>query len=208
MLKKFLTDTFGYNEPIFINELCVPNMSDSAKRQAVKRLSASGFLKRYDTGIYYIPKPSKLLETSYLDPYLVITRKYVKNNAETYGYITGASFANQLGLTTQMPAVLEIVTNKEATKGRVLTIGGQTVRIKRPILPITDSNAPVLQFLDTLSQAERYSELNKSEMINRLKAYLRQRQFTQKQLSDVATALTGNTAKKLIEWGMIYEFAS
>lgn len=70
MLKKFLTDTFGYNEPIFINELSVPNMSDSAKRQAVKRLSASGFLKRYDTGIYYIPKPSKLLETSYLDPLL------------------------------------------------------------------------------------------------------------------------------------------
>lgn len=208
MLKKYLLETFGYNEPIFINELSVPNMSENAIRQAIKRLASSGFLKHYDTGIYYIPKPLKLLGTSYLDPYVVIIRKYIKDNTGTYGYITGASFANQLGLTTQMPAVLEIVTNKEATKGRIVTIGGQTIRIKCSVLPITDSNASVLQFLDAISQAEKYSELNKIEMVNRLKTYLKQCQFTQKQLLDVATTLTGSTAKKLIEWGIIYEFAS
>lgn len=208
MLEKYLLKTFEYNEPIFINELSIPDMSESAIRQAVKRLVSSGFLKRYDTGIYYIPKPSKLLGASYLDPYAVIIRKYVKNNTGTYGYITGASFANQIGLTTQMPAILEIVTNKEATKGRVITIGVQKVRIKRSVLPITDSNASVLQFLDTVSQAEKYSELSEAETVSRLKAYLKQCQFTQKQLSEVTTALTGSTAKKLIEWGMIYEFAS
>lgn len=208
MLEEYLLNAFGYNEPIFINELSVPDMSESAMRQAIKRLVSSGFLKRYDTGIYYIPKLSKLLGTSYLDPYVVIIRKYIKDNTGTYGYITGASFANQIGLTTQMPAILDIVTNKESTKGRVVTIGAQKIRIKRPVLPITDSNASVLQFLDTVSQAEKYSELSEAEMVNRLKAYLKQCQFTQKQLSDVTTALTGNTAKKLIKWGMIYEFAS
>lgn len=206
MVENFLIKTFGYNEPIFINELSIPNMSTNAIRQAIKRLTVSGFLKRYDTGIYYIPKPTTLLGTSYLNPYTVILRKYVKDNTNTYGYLTGASFANQLGLSTQMPAVLEIVTNKESTKGRTVTIGGQTLRIKRAPLPITNNNAPLLQFLDTISQADKYSELNRSEMINRLKAYARQCQFTQKQLSEVAPALTGNTAKKLIEWGMIYEF--
>lgn len=208
MLEKYLLETFGYNNPIFINELSVPNMGENATRQAIKRLAASGFLKRYDTGIYFIPKLSKLLENSYLDPYLVIIRKYIKDDTETYGYITGASFANQLGLTTQVPAVLEITTNRESTKGRLVTIGGQTIRIKRSALPITNNNASVLQFLDIVSQAEKYSELNKIEMVNRLTTYLRKCQFTQKQLSEVACALTGNTAKKLIEWGMIYEFAS
>ena len=208
MLERYLLETFGYNNPIFVNELSVPNMGENATRQAIKRLAASGFLIRFDTGIYYIPKPSKLLETSYLDPYLVIIRKYIKDDTETYGYITGASFANQLGLTTQMPAVLEIATNRESTKGRLVTIGGQTIRIKRSALPITNNNASVLQFLDIVSQAEKYSELNKIEMVNRLTTYLRKCQFTQKQLSEVADALTGNTAKKLIEWGMIYEFAS
>lgn len=208
MLKEYLQRSFGYNEPIFVNELSVPGMSENAIRQSIKRLTSTGFLTRYDTGIYYIPKTSGLLGTSYLDPYLVIARKYIGDKSEVYGYITGGSFANQLGLTTQMPAVLEIVTNKEATKGRNVTIGGQSIRIKCSSVYVTKDNAPVLQFLDIISQAEKYSELSKIEMINRLKAYLRQCQFTQSQLSDVAGNLTGDTAKKLIEWGMIYEFAS
>ena len=208
MFDKYLLETFGYNEPIFINELNIPDMSENAVRQAIKRLAASGFLQRFDTGIYYIPKPSKLLGTSYLDPLTVIMRKYVGNNTETFGYITGASFANQLGLTTQMPAIIEIVTNKEATKGRTVTIGGQLVRIKRPSLYITDENATILQFLDTISQADKYSELAEAEMIERLRAYLLKCNLTKKQLSEVSPALTGATAKKLIEWGMIYVFAS
>lgn len=208
MLDLYLLESFGYNEPIFINDLKVPGMSKNAVRQTVKRLTASEYLKRYDTGIYYIPKPSKLLGRSYLDPLMVIIRKYIKNNSGTFGYITGASFANQLGLTTQMPAVLEITTNKEATKGRLVTIGGQTIRIKRSVLPVTEENAKVLQFLDAVSVADRYSELEETEMIERLTEYLRQCKLTKKQLSDVSSAITGSTAKKLIEWGMIYEFAS
>ena len=208
MFEQYLLETFGYNEPIFIKELNVPDMSENAVRQAVKRLLAKGFLQRFDTGIYYIPKPSKLLGTTYLDPLTVIIRKYIKDNSGTYGYITGASFANQLGLTTQMPAVLEIVTNKEATKGRTVNIGGQTIRIKRSVFPITEENATILQFLDIISQAEKYSELTEQEMIERLRAYLRKCKLTQKQLSDVSSVLTGTTAKKLIEWGMIYAFAS
>ncbi len=208
MLEKFLLEKFGYNKPIFLNELNIQNMSENAVRQAIKRLVSCGFLKRYDTGIYYIPKSSEIFGTSYLDPYTVIIRKYVKNDNTTYGYITGASFANQLGLTTQMPAILEIVTNKEATNGRTVTIGGQSVRIKCPALTITDSNVSILQFLDIISQANKYSELSKTDMIKRLKSYLKKCQFTQKQLSDVASTLTGNAAKNLIEWGMIYEFTS
>lgn len=206
MFDQYLLETFGYNEPIFINELNIPDMSENAVRQAIKRLAASGFLQRFDTGIYFIPEPSKLLDTSYLDPLTVIMRKYVGNNTETYGYITGASFANQLGLTTQMPTIIEIVTNKETTKGRTVTIGGQTVRIKRPSLFITDENATILQFLDTVSQADKYSELAETEMIERLQAYLSKCNLTQKQLSKVSPTLTGATAKKLIEWEMIYAF--
>lgn len=208
MLDMYLLETYGYNKPIFINELTVPDMSRNAVRQAVKRLAANGFLQRFDTGIYYIPRPSKLLGTTYLDPLTVIIRKYIKDDSGTYGYITGASFANQLGLTTQMPAVLEIVTNKEATKGRTVTIGGQTIFIKRSVLTITDENATILQFLDTISQADKYSELAEQEMIDRLQTYLLKCKFTQKQLFEVSSILTGATAKKLIEWGMIYAFAS
>lgn len=137
---------YGYNEPIFLNNLSVEGMSENAMRQAVKRLVAYGFLERYDSGIYYIPKHGGLLGKSYLDPFVVIMRKYIKNESEIYGYVTGISFANQLGITTQLPAVIKIVTNRESTNGRLITVGKQKVRIKKPAVPISNSNAELLQF--------------------------------------------------------------
>lgn len=131
MLKSYLLENYGYNEPIFLNDLKIEELSENAVRQSVKRLVANGFLERYDNGIYYIPKQGGLLGKSYLDPFLVIMRKYVRSKSETFGYVTGISFVNQLGLTTQMPAIIEIVTNKEATNGRTITVGSQKVRIKK-----------------------------------------------------------------------------
>lgn len=125
MLKEYLEKTYGYNEPIFISEIQLKGVNDNALRQYFKRMLKSGDIARFDTGIYYLPKASRLLKKSYLDPMKVIIRKYIKNGSETYGYFSGATFANQLGLTTQMPAVLEIVTSKESTKGRNVTVGLQ-----------------------------------------------------------------------------------
>lgn len=201
-------ENYGYSEPIFLNDLSIEGLSENAVRQSVKRLVASGFLERYDNGIYYIPKHGGLLRKSYLDPSMVIIRKYVENQSDKYGYITGLSFANQLGLTTQMPAVIEIVTNRESTNGRMLMVGNQKVRVKKSSISVSEDNAELLQLLDAIGQAERYTELTIEETIDILITYIRKKKFTKEQLSDVSSALTGATAKKMIEWGMIYEFAS
>ena len=208
MLKTYLMQNYGYDEPIFINDLLIDGMTDNAVRQAIKRLVAAGFLERYDNGIYYIPRNSGILGKSYLDPAMVVIRKYVQNKSETYGYITGLSFANQLGLTTQMPAVIEVVTNRESTNGRLITVGKQKVRIKKSTVPVSDANAELLQLLDSVGQVEKYTELPMKETINTIITYMKRKGFTKDQLATVAPALTGSTAKKLIEWGMIYEFAS
>lgn len=206
MLKEYLEQTYGYNEPIFISEIRLEGMNDNALRQYFKRMMKSGDLARFDTGIYYLPKASRLLKKSYLDPMKVIIRKYIQNQTETIGYFSGATFANQIGLTTQMPATLEIVTMKEATKGRTVTIGPQTVRLKRPPVEITSGNAGLLQFLDAVAQAEKYSELSEPEIAALLRNYAKKQQYSRNLLSDVLPAVTGATAKKLIEWGIIYEF--
>ena len=208
MLKTYLMENYGYSEPIFLNDLSIEGLSENAVRQSVKRLVASGFLERYDNGIYYIPKHGGLLGKSYLDPSMVIIRKYVENQSDKYGYITGLSFANQLGLTTQMPAVIEIVTNRESTNGRMLMVGNQKVRVKKSSISVSEDNAELLQLLDVIGQAEKYTELTIEETIDILITYIRKKKFTKGQLSDVSSALTGATAKKMIEWGMIYEFAS
>ena len=208
MLKSYLLENYEFNEPIFLNELSIEGMSENAVRQSVKRLAANGFLERYDNGIYYMPKQGGVLDKNYLDPNLVIMRKYVRSKSETYGYITGISFVNQLGLTNQMSAVIEIVTNKEATNGRMITIGNQKVRIKKSSVPVSDNNAELLQLLDGISYAEKYTELPMEETIDKILSYVKQKEFTKEQLSEVASVITGTTAKKMIEWGMIYEFVS
>ena len=90
----------------------------------------------------------------------------------------------------------------------MITVGSQRVRIKKPAITVSDSNAELLQLLDTIGQAEKYTELTKEETIETLISYMRKKRFTKEQLSEVSSVLTGATAKKLIEWGMIYEFAS
>ena len=207
MLKAYFMENYGYNEPIFIKELSIDGLSQNAVRQSVKRLTAIGFLERYDNGIYYIPRFDGLLGKSYLDPTEVIMRKYVENKSDKYGYVTGLSFANQLGLTTQMPAMIEIVTNRESTNGRIITLGNQRVRVKSSPIIVSESNAELLQLLDSVGQAERYTELTIKETIDKLILYIRKKQFTKGQLSEVTSALTEATAKKMIEWGIIYEFA-
>lgn len=208
MLKEYLEKTYGYNEPIFINEIQLDGINDNALRQYFKRMLKAGDLARFDTGIYYLPKASRLLKKSYLDPMKVIMRKYIQSTTERYGYFAGATFANQIGLTTQMPATLEVITSKESTKGRTVTVGSQAVRLKRPATIITSENAGLLQFLDGVSQAEKYSELSDAETGALLKNYAKQQNYRKELLFDVLPGITGPTAKKLIEWGIVYEFTS
>lgn len=208
MLKEYLEKAYGYNEPIFISEIQLEGISDNALRQYFKRMVQPGDIIRFDTGVYYLPKASRILKKSYLDPMKVIIRKYIKNAGETYGYFSGATFANQIGLTTQMPTVLEIVTSRESTKGRIVTVGSQKVRLKRPSIEITSENAGLLQLLDIVSQANLYSEYPEQKTGEILKRYVRNQRYTRESLMNSLPAITGTTAKNLIKWGIIYEFTS
>lgn len=208
MLKEYLEKTYGYNEPIFLTELTGVTANDNSMRQSIKRMVKSGTLKRFDNGIYYLPKASRLLNKSYLDPIKVIIRKYIRNDMETFGYFTGATFANQLGITTQMPAILEITTNRESSKGRIVTIGTQKIRLKGSSIKITAQNAELLQFLDMVSQIDKYAELSDAEIQDILRNYIQQKKFTRTQLLTYTSVITGNAAKRLIEGGLIYDFTS
>ena len=76
MLKEYLEKNYGYNEPIFLNEIRLEGLSDNALRQYFKQMLGAGDLARFDTGIYYLPKVQRLLKKSYLDPMKV--RKFLK----------------------------------------------------------------------------------------------------------------------------------
>ena len=66
MFKSYLMENFEYNEPIFLSDLSVEELSENVIRQSLESLCSDGFLEKYDNGIYYIPKQDRLLGKSYL----------------------------------------------------------------------------------------------------------------------------------------------
>lgn len=169
----YLLENYGNNEPIFLSELEVPGMKPVSLRQQLKKLTEDGRLKRFDTDIYYFPKKSVFRFGSMLSPDEVIRNKYLLDGDSRCGYLSGMMFANQLGLTTQVPMAYEVYTNKATTDYRDTTLGGSRVIICRPYVEVNDSNASVLQFLDLLKEVSDISELDGAELTVRLTDYMK-----------------------------------
>ena len=171
----YIENNYQPNEPIFLSELNIPGMKAVSVRQQMKKLTESGQLKRFDTGIYYIPKKSMFRSGSSLSVDEVIRRKYLADGGNCCGYIGGILFANQLGLTTQVPGVYEIYTNKATTEYRETQLAGLRVILRKPHCAIDEKNAATLQFLDLLKEIVDISEVDGEELTNRLIGYMKKK---------------------------------
>ena len=173
MLYEYLKENYGENVPIYISRLKVEGMSENTLRQQVKRLTDAGLLKRYDTGIYFIPKKSVFKSGSTLSVEQVLNDKYLREGEKRCGYQSGILFANQLGLTTQVPMIYEIVTNKASREYREITVAKTRVILRRPRTEINEDNFRALQFLDLMKDVDMVSELEGKRLTERLLADMR-----------------------------------
>ena len=140
----YLLDNYGYNYKILIEELNIPNMSNSSIRMRLSRLNASGKVIKHSQGVYYIPK-NTILGASKISTEEVLNKKYVNSKNNYYGFYSGLSFYNLIGIATQIPFVYEIVTNKEKSRCRRIKINNQRVILRKPYLTITENNYLELQ---------------------------------------------------------------
>nr|MBQ4455724.1 hypothetical protein [Clostridia bacterium] len=169
----YLQEKYIQNEPILLSEINIPGLKPVSLRQQLKKLTEDGRLKRFDTGIYYLPKKSMFHFGSMLSPDEVIRKKYLMDGESSCGYLSGLMFANQLGLTTQVPMAYEVYTNKATTDYRDTTLGSLRVIIRRPYIEVNDSNVSALQFLDLLKEVSDISELDREELTERLTGYMK-----------------------------------
>ncbi len=169
----YLLKNYGQNEPVFLSELKIPGVKPVSLRQQLKKLTEDGRLKRFDTGIYYLPKKSMFRFGSMLSPDEVIRKKYLIDSGSRCGYLSGMMFANQLGLTTQVPMAYEVYTNKATTDYRDTTLGSLRVIIRRPYVEVNDGNASALQFLDLIKEVRDISELDGVDLRERLTNYMK-----------------------------------
>lgn len=171
----YLKETYKQNEPIFLSDIDIPDIKAVSLRQQIRKLTEDGRLRRFDTGIYYIPKKTMFRFESTLSVNEVIRKKYLTDISGKCGYLSGMMFANQLGITTQVPAVYEIYTNKATTDYRDTTLGNIRIILRRPYVEINDDNAITLQFLDLLKEVSDIAEVDGKELRDRLQGYMKKK---------------------------------
>lgn len=161
MLLEYLKKNYKTNEPIFISDIDLP-VTDTNLRQMFKVLCDKGEIKRYDTGIYYLQGISRLKGGIGISASEVARYKYIARNEQVTGYYTGYTFANQLGLTTQVPFTIEIVSNQASAKCREVCVGSQKIMLRRPRTEVTKENYSILQLLDLIKDMEQYVDEERS----------------------------------------------
>lgn len=172
-LYDYLKANYKENEPILLSDIQIEGVTEATVRQQMKQLTEAGKIRRFDTGVYFIPKKSSLFRSEIGPlPDDVLRLKYLEKNGECIGYISGHMFANQIGVTTQVPMVYEVVSNKATKDYRETTLGGLRVVIRRPRVQVTGENCHILQFLDLLKDIDDTAEESGQALTRRLLAYM------------------------------------
>ncbi len=206
MLYEYLLEHYKKNEPIFVSDITLP-MTDTNLRQSFMVLCDAGKIKRYDTGVYYIPAPSKLNGGTTIAPGTVARYKYIMRNGKIEGYYSGFTFANQMGVTTQVPYKIEIVTNGTSSNTREVDIKGQKIVLRKPKVFITEENYKVLQFLDLLKDIDIYADDQTSDVAERLATYVKAENITQLDIDKYIGLYPDKVYRNLYEMRLYHVFA-
>jgi len=136
----------------------------------------------------------------------VIEKKYLRNADQTYGIYGGVKLLNNFSVTTQMAAVIEVVTNNETTRCREIKINGRRFILRKSRCEINKNNYAAYTILQLFNDFTEQDKLDESSR-RRLFEYIKNRKVTQKQLLDLSMQFPARTTKKLIGSGVINEIA-
>ena len=204
MLYQYILDNYKQNEPIFLADLQIEGLSNVNLRQQIKKLVDTGKLKRFDKGIYFLPKKTIFKSGSQIAPESVLEYKYLRDKSKRCGYISGLMFFNQMGLTTQVPMLYEVVTNKATNEYRETSLAKSKVIVRRPKVTITEDNYKVLQFLDLLKDVDVYSEVTGNPLQERLCQYMNDIDISIAEMEPYFSYYPNKLYKNLIETRVIF----
>ena len=172
MLYNYIKEHYKEAEPIFFSDLEREDITKSALNQQLKKLCDKGLLQKYDTGVYFIPKKSLLNSTIGPNADMVARYRFISKGDNVDGFYGGNSFANQIGITTQVPRVVEIVSNNTNSSDREVRIGNRRFYVRKPIVQITKENVYVLQMLELLKNLDAYLDYSYEEARDKFAEYI------------------------------------
>ena len=203
-LYEYLLDNYKENEPIFLVDIQIDGMTRTNVRQQIKKLADTGKVKRFDNGIYFLPKMTIFKSGSQLAPEKVLECKYLRDKDKRCGYVSGLMFFNQMGLTTQIPMMYEVVSNKATNDYRETSLAKSRVIVRKPKVPITEKNYKVLQFLDMLKDVDVYSEVTGKQLQDRLYRYMDDANLSISEMEPYFSYYPDKLYKNLVETRVIY----
>nr|MBQ4454630.1 hypothetical protein [Clostridia bacterium] len=203
MVYDYIVENYKNGDPIFLSEL--PYTSKDYLRQEMKQLTDEGKLERVYNGVYCLSYPTILGTKGKMSIDRFINKKYLNADGEVSGYITGLQLANKYGFTTQNPSCYEVRSNEATTKQRKLNVDGNTIIIYKPLVKITEENRNVLQFLDLMSVIDRYSELSKEELREKLQKYVKTNKVDFDQAREYLPLYPDRVYRNLYEGGLMNE---
>lgn len=206
MLYEYLLEHYQPNEPIFMTDIDL-KVDNNNLRQMFKKLCDAGKIMRYDNGIYYIPKQSKLKGAVPFTPEKIALYRYVLCKNRIEGYYSGYTFANQMGITTQVPITIEIVSNNASARKREVNLQGQRIVLRKPRVKVTESNARVLQLLDLLKDIREYVDDEIEDAADKIVKYMKSENITKERIDEYISLYPDRIYKNLYEMGLYYAFA-
>ncbi len=203
MLYDYILNNYQKDEPIFLQEL--PGNSRESLRQEMKKLTDEGKLIRLYNGVYYLAYTTILGTQGRMSVKKYIDKKYLNTNGTTNGYMTGLQVANEYGFTTQNPAIYEVCSNEASTKQRKLNIDGKQLVVYKPVATITAQNKSALQFLDLISNIDKYSELKGTELKEALQRFVKYINVNFEEVKKYLPLYPDRTYRNLYEGGLMHE---
>ncbi len=202
----YLKDIYGYNTPIFLKDIRIGRKSKTAIRKELSRAVKDNKIIRRSQGVYYFKEEEEL--SGDLSFEQIVSDKFIKRNYhflnfdyDVYGYYSGQTFLNMIGISQQVPAVLEITTNKTSCK-RVYSSGKYRAILRKGKTEINRLNYKALQFFDMLSSlSDEDIRNNKELLIKYIGENLRKKDFT-----DNIHFYKAKVMKNIVEEGLIESF--
>lgn len=171
MLYNYIKDHYKETEPIFLSDLLRINIIEPEINKQLKELCENDLLQQYDDEVYFIPKKTTLNSTIGPNADMVARYRFISKGDNVDGFYAGNTFANQIGISTQVPQVIEIVSNKVLDDGEVL-IGKRRFDVRKPVVPVTKENVHVLQMLEFLKNLDAYLECPYEEVREKFVEYI------------------------------------
>ena len=195
------------NTPIFTKEILklFPEYSRAQIFRLITNSIEKGELIKFSNGVYFMPTetiigPSTILADD------VIEKRYIQSDNEVYGVYGGITLLNMFSLTTQVPNVIEIISNNESTRRREIVLDRRKFILRKSRVKISKENSGAYTILQLFSELD-YNEKIDDNAKQIIKEYIVKKNISQKEIFTYAIDFPARSITNLVRSGILNEIA-